>query len=90
MDLFSDLPEPESVSKAVRQEPVAKEIRRKLITKAQNDALFDDLPSPSSTEQEVPPQPIKRPRDDEEQEDAQIKRPTQSTRVPSTSSVLAD
>ncbi|XP_037289242.1 integrin-linked kinase-associated serine/threonine phosphatase 2C [Rhipicephalus microplus] len=78
MDLFSDLPEPESVSKAVRQEPVAKEIRRKLITKAQNDALFDDLPSPSSTEQEVPPQPIKRPRDDEEQEDAQIKRPTQS------------
>uniref|UniRef100_A0A131YI72 Integrin linked kinase associated serine/threonine phosphatase 2c n=1 Tax=Rhipicephalus appendiculatus TaxID=34631 RepID=A0A131YI72_RHIAP len=80
MDLFSDLPEPESVPKpkAVRQEPVAKEIRRKLITKAQNDALFDDLPSPSSTEQKVPPQPVKRPRDEEVQEDAQSKRPAQS------------
>lgn len=77
MDLFSDLPEPESVSKAVRREPVTKEISRKLITKAQNDALFDDLPSPSSAEEKEPvAQPIKRPREDEE--DAQNKRPAQS------------
>ncbi|KAK8758783.1 hypothetical protein V5799_003583 [Amblyomma americanum] len=77
MDLFSDLPEPENVSKAIRQEPAAKEIGHKFIARVVSDALFDDLPSPSSVEENKPiAQTTKRPHDDEE--GSQNKRPASS------------
>ncbi|CAN7986060.1 unnamed protein product [Ixodes hexagonus] len=50
MDLFSDLPEPENVSKPIRRDPPAKEIGHRVV-RAAADTLFADLPSPSSNPQ---------------------------------------
>ncbi|KAM7282465.1 integrin-linked kinase-associated serine/threonine phosphatase 2C [Ixodes scapularis] len=80
MDLFSDLPEPEDVSKPIRRDPPAKEISHRVV-RAAADTLFADLPSPSSNPQLPQAATLaaaKRPHDAVDEDNSQNKRPAPS------------
>ncbi|CAN7987379.1 unnamed protein product [Ixodes pacificus] len=80
MDLFSDLPEPEDVSKPIRRDLPAKEISHRVV-RAAADTLFADLPSPSSNPQLPQAATLaaaKRPHDAVDEDNSQNKRPAPS------------